>query len=47
MAQANFNDVVMKKFSCTGPEDDADAFVKQVEHRSKVTLEQLPAPGND
>ena len=47
MAQANFNDVVMEKFSGTEPEDDADAFVKQVEHKIKVTLGQLPAPGND
>ena len=47
MVQANFNDVVMEKFSGTEPEDDADAFVKQVEHKIKVTLGQLPAPGND
>ena len=47
MAQANFNDVVMEKFSGTEPEDDADAFVKQVENKIKVTLGQLPAPGND
>ena len=47
MAQANFNDVVMEQFSVTEPEDDADAFVKQVEHKIKVTLGQLPAPGID
>ena len=47
MAQANFNDVVMEKFAGTEPEDDADASIKQVEHKIKVTLGQLPAPGND
>ena len=47
MAQANFNDVVMEKFSGTEPEDDADAFIKQVEHKIKVALGQLPASGND
>ena len=47
MAQANFNDVVMEKISATEPEDDADAFVKQVQHKIKVTLGQLPAPSND
>ena len=47
MAQANFNDVLMEKVSGTEPEDDADAFVKQVEHKIKVTLGQFPAPGND
>ena len=45
MAKASFNDVVMEKFSCTEPGDDADAFVKQVEHTIEVTLGQLPAPG--
>ena len=45
MAHANFKDVVMAKFSGTEPEDDADAFVKQIEHKNKVTF--LPAPGND
>ena len=34
----------MGKFSCTEPEDDADAFVKQVEHKIKITLGQLPTP---
>ena len=47
MALANFNHVVMEKFSGTEPEDDADGFVKQVEQKIKVTLGQLPAPGND
>ena len=47
MAQAKFNDVVMEKFSGTEPEDDANAFVKQVEYKIKVTLGQLPAPGYD
>ena len=47
MAQANFKDVVMGKISGTEPEDDADAFVKQVEQEIKVTLGQLPAPRND
>ena len=48
MAQSNFKDVVMKNLSGTESEDDdADAFVKQVEHKTKVTLGQLPAPGND
>ena len=37
----------MEKFSDTEPEDDADAFVKQVEHKIKVTLGQLPAPSNE
>ena len=37
MAQANFKDVVMEKFSGYEPEDDADAFVEQVEHKIKVT----------
>ena len=37
MAQAKFNDVVMEKFSRTEPEDDANAFVKQIEHKKKVT----------
>ena len=47
MAQANFNDVVIEKFSGSEPEDDAHAFVKQVEHKIRVTLGQLAAPGND
>ena len=47
MAQANSNDVVMETFSGTEPEDDADVFVRQAEHRIKVILGQLPAPGND
>ena len=47
MVQANFNDVVMVKFSGTEPEVDVDAFVKHVEHKVKKTLGQLLAPSND
>ena len=44
MAQVNFNDVAMEKFSGNEPEADAGAFLKQVEDKIKVTLGQLPAP---
>ena len=37
MAQANFKDVVMEQVAGTEPEDDADAFVKQVDRKIKLT----------
>ena len=46
MARANFIDVVMETFSGTEPEDDTNAFFKQSNYKFKVTLGQLPAPGN-
>ena len=47
MAQANCNDVLIETFSVNKTEVDADVFVKQVEHKIKINLGQLPAPGND
>ena len=47
MAQAKFDDLVMEKMSGTAPEDDADAFVEQVEPKIVVTLGQLPVSDND
>ena len=37
MAQANVKEIMIETFSGTEPEDDADAFVKQVEHKIKIT----------
>ena len=47
MAQADFSDAVIEKFSVTEPKNDADGFDEQIEHKIKVTLGQLPAPVND
>ena len=42
MAQAIFNDVVLEQISGTEPEDDADAFVKQVEQKIRYLQDYCP-----